>query len=68
MNLKELYSQTSVSEHSNIIVLGDRVYVKTEEGLEEYILMPEGNLRLLRSDKENPVRQDLIKIKTKLGI
>lgn len=70
MNLKELYDPASGTEHGNIIVSGDRVYTRTAEGVEEYLLMPDGELRLLRSDKDAPmasIRSDLAKLKAKLG-
>lgn len=71
MNLKELYDQTPVAGHADILVSGDRVYVRSSEGVEEYLLLPDGEIRLLRSDKVNPIaglRQDLANIKAKLGI
>lgn len=71
MNLTELYTETPVQEHGNIIVVGDRVYVRSADGTEEYVLLSNGEVKLVRSDKTNPmaaIRQDLAAIKTKLGI
>lgn len=65
MNLTELYARTPVEQHRNILVAGGRVYVRTAEGTEEYILLPGGEVELVRSDKANPLaamRQDLAKI------
>ena len=72
MTLKELYDQTPVAEHGNITVSGDRVYTRTAEGVEEYLLMPDGKLRLLRSDlllgkDMSALRSDIAKIKAKMG-
>lgn len=70
MNIVELYTMTPVEEHKNIIVAGDRVYVRTPEGTEEYILQPGGEIELVRSDKASPlaaIHQDLAKIRAKLG-
>ena len=72
MNLKELYAQTSREEHGNIIVHGERVYVRSAEGVEEYLLQGDDReLVLLRSDKSGPlaaVPQDLAQIKAELGV
>ena len=70
MNLTELYASTPVEGHGNIVVAGDRVYVRSAEGSEEYILLAGGELELVRSDKANPlaaIRQDIARIKAKLG-
>ena len=70
MNLTELYAKIPVEEHKNIVVAGDRVYVRTGEGTEEYVLLPGGEVKLVRSDRANPlaaIRQDLARIKAKLG-
>ena len=48
MNLIEIYKQTSVARHPEIIVSGERVFFDDEE----YILQPDGELKLVRSGKE----------------
>lgn len=65
MNLDELYAQTPTSEHGNILASGDRVYVRTPEGTEEYVLEPNGEIRLIRSNKD--IRRGLERIRAKLG-
>lgn len=66
MTLEELYQQTPVSQHSQIKVSGDRVFVVGSDGVQEYLLRSGGELELARSDKE--VRQVLQAIKAKLGV
>ena len=67
MNLVELYQQTPVEEHQNIKVAGDRVVViDTGGNIAEYILLEDGELLLVRSEKEQ--KQDIKAIKSKLGI
>lgn len=71
MNLTELYTETPVQEHGNIVVAGDRVYVRSADGTDEYILLANGEMKLVRSDTANPmaaIHQDLAAIKAKLGI
>lgn len=71
MNLTELYDQTPVDEHPNIVVTGNRVFVMTIEGTEEYARADDDELVLARSDKTGPMadlRQDVAEIKAKLGI
>ncbi len=60
MNIVDLYKQTSVDKHPDIIVIGDRLFFDNEE----YILSPDGDLRLLRSDKE--MKQKIITIEANL--
>ena len=67
MNLVELYQQTPVEEHQNIKVAGDRVVViDTGGNIAEYILLEDGELLLVRSEKEQ--KQDIKAIKSKLDI
>lgn len=71
MTLRELYAQIPSGQHGDIVVAGDRVFRKTEDGVEEYALLPDGTLALLRSDRSNlitSIRADLAAIKAKLGI
>jgi len=56
MNLADLYAQTPVEKHHEIIVSGDRVFFEGEE----FILDPEGNLRKIHSWKEIYERLDRI--------
>jgi len=60
MNLVELYKQTPVARHSEIIVSSDRLFFDGEE----YILQGDGELKLIRSEKE--LKQKLIAIEAKL--
>jgi len=62
MNLKQLYDQTPVARHSEIIVSDDRVFFDGEE----YLFLPNGDLRLLRSQKA--LEQKLAQIAAKLGL
>lgn len=64
MKLKGLYEGMPASEHDNIMLSGDRVFVRTPEGTDEYLLGAEGEIRPIRSDKE--IRRELAKIKAKL--
>jgi len=67
MNLVELYEQTPVNRHENIRVVGDRVLVRDVDGsVDEYLISGDGELWLVRSDREQ--KQDLKAIKSKLGI
>lgn len=67
MNLVELYQKTPVKRHKDIRVMGDRVLVKDTQGnVEEYLISGDGELWLVRSDREQ--RQSLKAIKSKLGI
>jgi len=62
MNLVELYKQTPVKRHSEIIVSNERVFFDGEE----YILQPDGELKLIRSGKN--LKQKLTTIADKLGV
>ena len=61
MNIVELYQQTPVARHSEIIVSNERVFFDGEE----YVLGPDENLSLVRSDKE--LKQKLTTIEAKLS-
>lgn len=61
MNLIELYEQTPVERHSEIIVSGDRLFFDDEE----YFIQPDGELKLIRSNKS--LEEGLAEIKGKLG-
>lgn len=61
MNLIELYEQTPVERHSEIIVSGDRLFFDDEE----YFIQPDGELKLIRSNKS--LEEGLAGIKGKLG-
>jgi len=62
MNLTELYGQTPVEQHGDIVVSGDRVFFDGKE----YIRNSDDELKLIRSDKERDA--DIKAIKAKLGI
>ena len=62
MNLVELYKQTPVARHSEIIVSSDRLFFDGEE----YILQGDGELKFIRSEKE--LKQKLTAIEAKLPI
>ena len=62
MNLVELYEQTPVERHHEILVSSDRLYFENQE----YVLDAEGELKLIRSQKG--LEQHLPQIRTKLGI
>jgi len=66
MNLIDLYKQTPVERHSDIKVVGDRVFVKDAEGNIDEYLVSEGELWLASSNKQ--LKQDIRAIKSKLGI
>ena len=66
MNLAELYAQTPVEKHQDIKVAGDKVFVKGVGGdAEEYLVDSQGELWLVRSDKE--LREDVAAIRNKLS-
>jgi len=44
MNLVELYRQTPVDKHDNIKVVRDRVLIKQEDEITEYLVEPDGEL------------------------
>ena len=62
MNIVELYKQTPVEKHREILASGDRVFFENEE----YVIDAEGELKLVRSQKG--LEQHLAQIRTKLGI
>ena len=62
MNLVELYNQTPVERHSEIVVSGDRLFFDGEE----YVIDAEGELKLVRSQKG--LEQQVARITTKLDI
>ena len=62
MDLVQLYQQTPVARHPEIIVSNDRVFFDDEE----YIIQPDGELKLVRSEKE--LKQKLTAIEAKLPI
>ena len=62
MKLNELYAQTPVARHPEIVVSRDRVCFDGEE----YAVLPDGELRLLRSQKE--LEQRVRQIAAKLGV
>ena len=67
MNLVELYEQMPVDRHGDIKVVGDKVLVRDANGnVDEYLLIQDDELWLVRSDREQ--KQDLKAIKSKLGI
>lgn len=47
MTLSELYQQPPVSQHPEIVVSGNRVFFDGAE----YLLLPGGEMKLLRSQK-----------------
>jgi len=61
MNIVELYKQTPVARHSEIIVSSDRLFFDGEE----YILQPDGELKLIRSEKE--LKQRLARIEDRVA-
>ena len=62
MNIVELYAQTPVEQHEEIVVSGNRLFFDGEE----YIVGEEGELKLVRSEKE--LSQKVEQIRIKLGI
>jgi hypothetical protein len=69
MNLVELYEQTPVEKHKDIKVVGNRVFVKDDDGsVDEYLsdALGEQELWLIRSDKE--LKQSLARIEAGLSI
>ena len=62
MNLTELYEQTPVERHSEVVISGDRLFFDGEE----YVVDSEGELKLIRSQKG--LVQSLEQIQVKLGI
>ena len=67
MNITQLYEQTPPELQGNIRVTGEKVFFRDNDGSShEYLLTGDGELWLIRSDRE--LRQALQEIKTKLGI
>jgi hypothetical protein len=66
MNLAELYAQVPAEKHNDIIVSGDRVFVKDSDGYVDEYLISDEELWLVHSDRE--LKQDIEAIKSKLGI
>ena len=63
MNIMELYQQTPVEKHKEIVVSGDRLFFDGEE----YIISGiDRELKLIHFHKG--LEQEIAKIKTKLGI
>ena len=62
MNLTDLYAQTPVERHQEIVVSGGRLYFEDEE----YVIQGDGELKLVHSQKE--LEQRLARIETKLGV
>ena len=60
MNLVELYQQTPVKRHSEIIISSDRLFFDGEE----YILQGDEELKLIRSEKE--IKQRLTAIEARI--
>ena len=60
MTIVELYTKTPVARHPEIIVSGERVFFDGEE----HILQGDGELKLVRSEKE--LKQKLEAIEAKL--
>ena len=56
MNLVELYEQVPAERHPEIVVVGDRLFFDGEE----YVVLADGDLRLVRSEKEILLRIDRI--------
>lgn len=63
MNLVELYEQTPMERHKDIIVHRDRVYMRTPEGTDEYLLQSDGQLQLISSSKEGVISAILEEVK-----
>lgn len=66
MNLAELYEKTPIARHKDIKVSGDKVFVKDTDGsVDEYLVVDDGELWLVRSDRE--VKRDVKAIRDRLG-
>ena len=61
MNLVELYKQTPVERHSEIVVSGDKLFFEDEE----YVIQGDGELRLVRSEKK--LKQRLARIEDRVA-
>lgn len=62
MNIVELYTQVPVERHQEIVVSVDRLFFDNEE----YVIGGDGELRLVRSNKE--LVQKVEQIGAKLGV
>jgi len=62
MNMAELYSQILRERHPEVVVLRDRLFFDGEE----YVISPDGELKLVHSHKD--IEQKLAQIGTKLGV
>ncbi len=60
MNLVELYEQTPIERHGEIVVSGDRLFFDGEE----YVVGAKEELRLVRSSKQ--LEEGLAQIEAKL--
>jgi len=66
MNLVELYQETPVEKHKDTRVIGNRVFVRDEDGdITEYLELEDGELWFINSDKK--LKADVGAIKKKLG-
>ena len=61
MNLVQFYQQTPVKRHSEIVVSGDKLFFEDEE----YVIQGDGELRLVRSEKE--LKQRLARIEGRVA-
>lgn len=66
MKLAELYAQTPVDKHNNIVVFNDRVFVRDADGsVSEYLILGGGELWLVQTNKT--VNANIAAIKQKVG-
>ena len=59
MNIVELYGQIPVEKHKDIKVIGDRVLVKQEDEITEYLIEPDGELWPMLS----PIKEVIARVK-----
>lgn len=59
MNLTDLYAKTPVQNHKDIKVSGNKVFVKQEDEVTEYLLESNGELWLLPS----PIKEVIARVK-----
>jgi len=62
VNLAEFYDTTPVERHHEIVISGDRLFFAKEE----FVICPDGELRLVHSHKD--IEGRLARIEEKLGI
>jgi len=62
MNIVKFYEQIPVERHQEIVISGDRLFLDGEE----YVIGGDGDLRLVRSNKQ--LLQKVEQISTKLNI